>query len=200
MAVKLQPFEIPDSLGEAARRYLFAVRENPDNEEPELILLKPFSQCAVRDLNHRRLGWLFIFALRRVFLPWREDGYETSEPVGAINVSIKWLTAGIAPRNWDQVCRYSHPRRWGIPVYDCYAPMLSDIAAAAALTAQFARTAALPHAASALRCLRAAAAEAGAGYRQEFVEWLANVALPAAYNLRKLRSVDLFKYSDNPPT
>ena len=60
MAVKLQPFEIPDSLGEAARRYLFAVRENPDNEEPELILLKPFSQCAVRDLNHRpSVGCLF---------------------------------------------------------------------------------------------------------------------------------------------
>lgn len=186
---------IPGVLHDAAVRYRTALRENPQQEDAALILLEPLGEITPRDLNHLRVGWLCIYATRRVLPAWLRLPCDNMEPIGAINVSMKWLTAGIPPHSWDQVCKPVHPRYMGELLFDCLTPGLSGVAHAAAATARFARTAQLQHAVAALHSVWFATDEGCGPHRAdlEFPEWLVSVALPAAYNLRKLRRKELLR-------
>ncbi len=180
--------DLPARFHEATQRYLREVHRTSNNENVALILLEPFGEMPVRGVDHQRATWLCIHATRRVLPAWLEFPCDNTEPVGALNVSVKWISAGVSPRRWEQVCKAVHPRSRGIPIYDCYAPMLSNVACAAALTARFARSAEVSAAGFALSCAWAASAEVAQppGPALPFPEWLVTVALPAAYNLRKL--------------
>ncbi len=142
--------DLPDAVRDAAHRYLSAVRANPERNDAALALLGAFGLVQSRNLEHRRMGRLCILATRRILPAWTDLPCDNAEPLGAVRVSVKWLSAGTPSHSWERICQYSHPRYRGVLLYNCLTPRLSGGSLAAAATAQFARFGRLSDAAEAL--------------------------------------------------
>src|SRR5262245_46928894 len=120
--------DLPENLRRAAVEYVEGV-SGPRSHELASTLIDEFGVLEVRNLSHTRAARLCILATRRVLPWWGADG---TAPFDAIKVATKWMSEGVAPKKWDQVCRSAWPRSHGAQVFDCELPALSAIASAAA--------------------------------------------------------------------
>jgi hypothetical protein len=179
---------LPVALRDAALRYA----TDPDTDDLALRLFEAFGIARVGDEAHRRAAWLCVLATRKVLYGWVALECKGDGPARAVEAVARWVQAGVPPRNWRPLCEPARAVRDGREIRDCDACRAQPIAAAAARTARFARSPHLSDAAEALFEVWCAIDEGIHGPGEiPFEEWVAVVALPAAYELRSLTECEL---------
>jgi hypothetical protein len=157
---------------------------NSDIESVLKNLVQAFVSESGGDVRNR-LAWLGMFAARRA-LPCWELYCDGDEPIRAVEAVQRWLLTGEAPRTWDPFTREVLPRFRGRRIIDCRECDTSCAADAATAAARYAATGEISEVAAALISAEGAFDQSPLHSKEEFLRWLAEVAVPIAWECREL--------------
>jgi hypothetical protein len=164
---------------------------DPETDGAALLLIEAFGITGLGDMGHRRAAWLCVLAVRKVLYGWAELGCEGDAPAQAVEAVADWVQTGEVPPDLEPLCVPAPAIRNGQVIDDCDACRARPIAAAAARLASFARSGDPADAVDVLFLVWCTIDE---GIHRPndmpFGEWIATVALPAAYDLRALSGRD----------
>lgn len=179
---------IPSKLSEAATRYA----TDRDTEEVGLWLFEAFGITAVGDAAHRRAAWLCVLAVRRILDAWSAFRCEGRAPEVAVEAVAEWARGGTTPADWLPLCKEAPAIRDGRLVTDCDENRVGPVARSAANAACFALTAEPKYGAEVLFEVWAADFHGIHALGAMPIEkWVADIALPAAWELRELSDAEL---------
>jgi hypothetical protein len=179
----------PERLQQAAQRYAIG---DDDDLTLALQVVQAFGLPRLDDEAKRRVAMLCILATRRVLFGWTEFECEGEQPATAIRVTLDWIRTGERSTGWPDYCLPAPPITNGYIIADCDACRVEPIASAAARTAYFISTG-NPVDAALVLCDAQGAASEGVEYPNSlpFTEWIASIAIPAAFELRNLSEEEL---------
>jgi hypothetical protein len=181
---------LPERLQQAARRFVTG-----DDEDDLVIALEVIQGFGIPRHDgevKRQVALLCVLATRRVLFGWTELGCAGEQPAVAIGAAWDWIHTGRISANWSAHCVPAPAVHDGRIIADCDACRVEPIAAAAARTVYFITTGNPVDAALVLCDARGAALEGVESPNSlPFEEWIATIAIPAAFELRDLSEAEL---------
>ena len=153
-------------------------------ETPLGQLLGAFEIYGTQWQNHRRLGWLAMFAARRA-LPCWELYCDGDKPHQVIQAVEEWLITDWNP-HWVVLAKAADPSFRGKHIRDCRVCDAGSAAEAAALAARFAWKGNPIDALCAVSWAAMAFDQSPLGSKDDFYTWSIDIAIPAAYQCRGL--------------
>lgn len=183
---------LPERLQQAAQR--FVAGDDDDDLAMALDVIRGFGIPRLDDEVKRRVAMLCVLVTRRVLFGWTSLGCEGERPADAIRAALDWIRTGKMGTDWPGHCVPAPAICDGEILGDCDACRAEPIASAAARTAYFITTGNPVDAALAL-CEAQGAALEGVAFPDSlaFEEWVATIAIPAAFELRDLSEEGLHR-------
>lgn len=141
-----------------------------------------------------QLIWLTMFATRRAIPCWKLY-CDSDQPLDTVVAICNWLNTS-EEQDWSAFSVPAKPTENGKPIVDCRECDTSCVADAAAQTARFIDTRNHLNAICALSAADMAFDQSPVGSVDNFRKWLIEIAIPAAYAERELRTDEQTAFQD----